>query len=686
MGFQGKAQRVRRAVAVAAVMAVASTTAARALDAGSLLAPVLGPLSGAPGPVGAVAPFSAPGGGYAAFATGTVLHAGLAGAVAGLDFVSSTAAATSAPITSPTASELGRVALPVLPARGSYGQGTGLGLDVGLVPGLSTGLFGNAKAVAPPSTAPVEQQAAPISLASLVSLTPFRAGAQALSSAAGCVLGSNLASGSSEAADLTIAGQGGLHGLWIGTGPGAAGTGAGALSRSESRTAVVPGSVSGRLGLMAETSEALGPLTLLAGTAGPTTVELRGTWVLRVTADGLAGGVSYGPQGLAGDQVAVVVRNAAGAVVAQATAAQIELAGADGVGLAVAGVGEIVVGEQPRTRGRTVAPTALGTTTEAAVDLMRVRLLGQDIRLGHMEAAVAVPPAGITCPGLEVSVTPDAPTVAPGGRATVKVRVRNPNEGTTGPVTVVPRFGADPGVDYGVEHAVIGAGPTPAAAEADARRRAALLVGPMKFTTAPLGPGASAEFPLRLGVATTSGPGAIRIGATATGAYGDGPAAVATTGSVDGVGPQVTAVAPPAPAGTQNPVGGKAPATAGAPAPAGSGGRRPGRVSAGVTGAAGSAASAAPAAPAPTVSAPPPAPAVEPAPAASVPASEPVPAPAPVAPSGSPAPEQTAAPKPRPKGRSTERGRWAWGGAAAVFLVAIAAAAVARLLGGAARS
>src|SRR5439155_112818 len=162
-----KAQRARRAVAVAAVMAVASTTAARALDAGSLLAPVLGPLSGAPGPAGAVAPFSAPGGGYAAFATGTVLHAGLAGAVAGLDFVS----------------------------------------------------------------------------------------------------------GSSEAADLTIAGQGGIHGLWIGTGPGAAGTGAGALSRSESRTAVVPGSVSGRLGLMAETSEALGPLTLLAGTAGPTTVE-----------------------------------------------------------------------------------------------------------------------------------------------------------------------------------------------------------------------------------------------------------------------------------------------------------------------------------------------------------------------------------------------------------------------------
>src|SRR5689334_20913551 len=245
MGFQGKAQRVGRVIAVgAAVMAVSSTVAARAFDAGSLLAPVLGP---AAGQAAGVAPFAAAGGGYSSFATGTVLHAGLAGAAAGLDFVSSTAAATSAPTTAPTQSELGRVALPVLPAKGSYGAGTGLGLDVGLVPGLSAGLFGNAKASAPPSTTPVEQDAAPISLAPLVSLTPFRAGAQAQSSATACVLGSNLASGHGEAADLTLGGQGGLHGLQIGTGPAAAGTGGSALSRSESHTAIVPGSEAGRL-------------------------------------------------------------------------------------------------------------------------------------------------------------------------------------------------------------------------------------------------------------------------------------------------------------------------------------------------------------------------------------------------------------------------------------------------------
>ena len=52
------------------------------------------------------------------------------------------------------------MALPVLPAKGSYGQGIGLGVGLGLLPGVPTGLFGNATATAPPSSAPVEQQSA----------------------------------------------------------------------------------------------------------------------------------------------------------------------------------------------------------------------------------------------------------------------------------------------------------------------------------------------------------------------------------------------------------------------------------------------------------------------------------------------------------------------------------------------
>ena len=298
----------------------------------------------------------------------------------------STAAATSAANTAVVNSELGRVALPVLPAKGSYGQGLGLGVGLGLLPGTSTSLFGNAVASAPPNTGPVEQEAAPAKVAALAHATPLRARASALSSAGGCVLGSNLAYGQGNAADLSLVGLTGLKGL------GLAASGAAPVSRSESKTVVVPGSAPGRLGLMGETSQVLGPVTLLAGTANATAIEVKGQWMLRVTADGQTGSVSYGPQGMAaGDETLAMVRNAAGAVVAQATASQMRLAGTVGLRLNIPGVGEIVVGEQPRARGKAGAPETSGTSASAAVDLVRVNLLGQDIRLGHMEAAVAVP-------------------------------------------------------------------------------------------------------------------------------------------------------------------------------------------------------------------------------------------------------------------------------------------------------
>jgi hypothetical protein len=663
MGDQGKSRRIRRATALAAVFALSSTLAAHALDAGGLLAPILAPVAG--GPAGSVAPLQVPGNGYAAFATGTVVHAGIGGSVGGrLDIVSSTAAATSGPTTTAVNSELGRVALPVLPAKGSYGQGLGLGVGLGLLPGISTSLFGNAVATAPPSSAPVEQQVAPITVAPLAHAAPFRARAQALSSAGGCVLGSNLAFGQGNAADLSLVGLTGLKGLSLGA------TGGAPVSRSESKTVVVPGSEAGRLGLMGETSQVLGPVTLLAGTPTATTVELKGQWVLRVTADGKTGSVSYGPQGLAGDQALVLVRNAAGAVVAQATASQMRLAGAVGLRLDVPGVGEIVVGEQPRARGKAGAPPTSGARAEAAVDLVRVRLLGQDIRVGHMEAAVAVPPAGVTCPGVEVSMTPGVASVVPGADFGVKVRVRNPNEGTVVGLTVASRMAVDPGV-------AVDGGPA-------SRDNVVPPNGPGFKLTTPLGPNQSVELPARVHVQAGSGPGRIRLGASATGHYGDGPLAVPTVGDIAIDGPLVTGPAtPPAPGGPNISVGGKGTATAGAPT--GSGGRKPARTSAGVTGAAGSAASAAPVTPAPKIPAPPAvqAPVVEPAPAPAPPVTpEPAPAPAPAPPTTA---GEDAAAKPFPRVKRVDRRRWAWGGAAAIFLTAIAAAAVTRLLGGARR-
>ena len=664
MGDQGKSGRMRRATALAAVMALSSTLAAQALDAGGLLAPILTPLTG--GPAGSVAALQAPGNGYAAFATGTVLHAGIGGAIGGkLDIVSSTAAATSAATTSAVNSELGRVALPVLPAKGSYGHGLGLGVGLGLLPGTSTSLFGSAVATAPPSSAPVEQEAAPISVSPLAHASPLRARAQALSSAGGCVLGSNLAYGQGNAADLSLVGLTALKGLSLGA------SGAAPVSRSESKTVVVPGSEAGRLGLMGETSQVLGPVTLLAGTTNATTVELKGQWVLRVTADGKTGSVAYGPQGMAGDEALLMVRNAAGAVVAQATASQIRLSGTVGLRLDIPGLGEIVVGEQPRARGKAGAPATSGTRAEAAVDLVRVRLLGQDVRLGHMEAAVSVPAAGVTCRGLEVSMTPGTASVVPGADFGVKVRVRNPNEGTVTGLAVTTHMAVDPGV-------VVDGGPA-------SRDNVVPPNGPGFKLTTPLGPNQTVELPARVRVKADSGPGRIRLATSAAGRYGDGPLAVPTTGNIAIDGPLVTLPATPAaPAGPKVSVGGKGTATAGAPT--GSGGRKPARTSAGVAGAAGSAASAAPVTPAPKTPAPPVVapPVVEPTPTPTPTAPEPTPAPTSV-PGATEAKEPAAAPKPRAMVKRAERNRWAWGGAAAVFLAAIAAAAVARFLAAGAR-
>src|SRR2546421_7650024 len=90
MGYRGKPRRIRLAVGFAAAMAVSSTVAANALDAGSLLAPILAPVGGA-GSAAGVAPFAAPAGGDAPLAPRPLLHARVGGSLARLHVVSSPA-------------------------------------------------------------------------------------------------------------------------------------------------------------------------------------------------------------------------------------------------------------------------------------------------------------------------------------------------------------------------------------------------------------------------------------------------------------------------------------------------------------------------------------------------------------------------------------------------------------------
>src|SRR5205823_4995266 len=97
------------------------------------------------------------------------------------------------------------------------------------------------------------------------------------------------------------------------------------------------------------------------------------------------------------------------------------------------GVAEIALGEDPRAIGGDAAssPTVLPSQASAAVDVVRVKLLGgalADVRVGHMEAAVAVPAGGVQCPGVNVVHTVDKPTVTPGQDFVYTVTVTNPND------------------------------------------------------------------------------------------------------------------------------------------------------------------------------------------------------------------------------------------------------------------
>ena len=209
------------------------------------------------------------------------------------------------------------------------------------------------------------------------------------------------------------------------------------------------------------------------------------------------------------------------------------------------------------------------------------------------------------------------------------------------------------------------------------RQRRAPNGAGFKLTT-PLGPGQSVELPARVHVGPASGPGRVRLGASATGRYGDGPLAVPAAGdvAVEGVlvsGPAVNPSSPAAGPTTKNPVERKAQATAGASSATGSGGRKPAR--------------ALPASPGrrarpplplrwrrqhpPSAPAPAP-PAAEPPP----PPVEPTP-PAPAPPPAPPRPAEESAAAKRTSNDSDRR-RYGWAGAAAVLAAAVAAAAATR--------
>jgi uncharacterized repeat protein (TIGR01451 family) len=402
-----------------------------ALLAFMLLGPIPKSLAGTPGPrlrtPSGGAPADVLGVGSndaAAYGTGTILHADAlrqgSHALVDLDVAFSGSAFSTAVPSHPYVNEVNRVVAAKLDANTAHGRGTGLELGLGSDPVPLIGQL--AETTAPPSTRLIERVIGPLGVPGVLSVDLLRAQSQSRVAADGCVLGKDQSYGLGSVLNLNV-----LQGLLSTT----AAPPLREVSQSATTTRIVPGSEPGRLALRSETRQTIAPVTFFKGTPGQFTIEVLGEWALRATADGVKSSVSYGPLAASPETPVLRVLGNHGQVLGQLTTQQ--LLGPKGLQILIPGVAEIAVGEAPRAIGGEYGSTPVTQATQAAaaVDVVRVRLVGgtlADVRVGHMEAAVNVPAAGVQCPGVKVVHTVDKPAVSPGQDFIYTVTVTNPND------------------------------------------------------------------------------------------------------------------------------------------------------------------------------------------------------------------------------------------------------------------
>src|SRR5206468_1483480 len=132
-----------------------------------------------------------------------------------------------------------------------------------------------------------------------------------------------------------------------------------------------------------------------------------------------------------------------------------DIFGKTGLQVDIPNVASISIGEDPRAIGGSAdsKPTETATLASAAVDVVRVRLLDSgglrlgDVRVGHMEAATAVPAGGITC-GIGLVKTVDKEVVTPGSQFVYTLTVSNPNDCVLTNLKLVDTISATSGVLY----------------------------------------------------------------------------------------------------------------------------------------------------------------------------------------------------------------------------------------------
>lgn len=337
------------------------------------------------------------------------------------------------------ANEMGFTVLPAdaaLAGRSAYGRGSGVEVGIGVPVGSAENqilLAGLAEAAAPPPVlSPVVKQVGPLSLGGLAYVNLLRSRAQAIYDPSTCVIGRPITYGEGEAAGVQLVGTtnattGQLDSPVVGTSLPVTSNDPRNANRSRSLSYLRPNG-DGTFALVSEVRQTIAPVSLLGGVA---TLELLGEWALRAIATGKPGGakVEYAPVG-AGPTTQVVRLTLLNAVPITLTLQ--DLLGPGGLNLSIPPLATIRVGTPARAIGGAgpAQVAADGTAASAAVDVAMVNLLNlgilnlnvADIRLGHMEAAAAVPPGGIVCRiPVSKSATPNPVTV--GNDATITIQI-----------------------------------------------------------------------------------------------------------------------------------------------------------------------------------------------------------------------------------------------------------------------
>lgn len=356
-------------------------------------------------------------------------------------------------------SEIGREAFPAMAAGSS--QGKGLAAEIGPSDGDESDSqlpLEPAVSKAPPTSSPVMEET-PLNVPPALQNRALRAEAFARAIKSGCVLGTDLAFGQANADETEI---GDLKNDASSPEPFLsvnASTPQRAVAQSLARARLVPvDGRPGRFGVLAETRQTVAPVTLFKGDkAREITIEIAGEWVLRAVANGREGAVTLHVEKAVEDNrplLRIISRDQDGRPSVTAIGDLDELGKLNRDGIQFGPGLELFLAEDPRGLRETsgTAVTATGTRAAGALDILRIQNGDNPedaiARIGHMEAAVAVPSEGVACPGIGVTKRSSQPTVDAGSRFSWLLNVVNPNDCVLDKVKLVDTTQTSNGLRY----------------------------------------------------------------------------------------------------------------------------------------------------------------------------------------------------------------------------------------------